>query len=85
MSRRRKRIASSPPARSAPASPFSGRKVVVIGLAAAVVAGLIWTASASRREPGAADAPRSPRLSARHVKEDPGFVRKYSEPSPGSA
>ena len=68
------RIASPPP-RSVPASPFSGRKAIVIALAAAVVAGMIWNARASRREPGVAGTPE-PHVTQLVTREDPGFVRK---------
>jgi serine/threonine-protein kinase len=72
-------LASAPQPAPAPAPPW--RRIALVGAAAAVVIGLLWTASASRRIANGpattgGDASGSQRLSPRVTKEAPGLVSR---------
>jgi tRNA A-37 threonylcarbamoyl transferase component Bud32 len=56
--------------------PFGFRRVAVVLMAVAVVAGLVWASLASRSARAGAEGPGRVRVSRNVTREDPGFVRK---------
>ncbi len=78
-------IHASPPTskQAAARRAFSGRQVAVVGMAAAVVAGLVWAGMAAQRAPASGDdGPGGSRVSRNVTREEPGIVRKLMGAKP---